>query len=320
MSIAIAVNCLLLAGVVAWLVTKAWAPTEAARLRNALLLDVGGVDDFNWTPDTMPADFKAECTAPDQFFISVVQNAAIGVNQDHWVRACRITSLLVEHVRDSGPIRSDPITTFMAIRAGQGYCADFVKVFVVLAHAAGIGVRQWAFSFDGFGGHGHTFAEVWDQRRGKWLFLDVHNNICGVDAATGEPLSALEFRDFLLGLRRQVRIEAVGPGREGFPIRDKLLDYWRRGANEWYLWWGNAVPSYYAHPVVRSIGRLSAVAAFLAGMMLRLQPRMRVLKCPNNAAQVARMLRLANHLRVASVAIAVLLATLTFLLTRRVAA
>jgi hypothetical protein len=30
----------------------------------------------------------------------------------------------------------------------------FVKVYLALAHAAGITARQWAFSFDGFGGHG----------------------------------------------------------------------------------------------------------------------------------------------------------------------
>ena len=91
----------------------------------------------------------------------------------------------------------------------------------------------------------------------RWLFLDVFNNFHVVDAASGEPLGALEFRDFAAGNREGVAMRPNGSGRPGYHLRAKALDYYRRGAPEWYMWWGNAVFSYYAHPLVRVAGRVS---------------------------------------------------------------
>ena len=54
-----------------------------------------------------------------------------------------------------------------------------------LAGAAGLTAREWGFSFDGFGGHGHALVEVYDRGLSKWVFLDVYNNIQALDAATG---------------------------------------------------------------------------------------------------------------------------------------
>lgn len=317
MSIATLVILLLLLGVVAWLVMHAWPPTEATRMRNALLLDVGDARDFAWEPGTAPADFRSERRAPDPFFAAVAARVA-GADEPDWVRARRIATHLIEHARELGPVRAGPQATYQAIREGYGYCADFVRTFIVLAQASGIGVRQWAFSFDGFGGHGHTFVEVWDSQRAKWLFLDVHNNVHAVDAETGEPLSALEFREFLCARRAAVRIEPLGPGRPGYSDRDKLLAYWRRGVGEWYLWWGNAIQSYYAHPVVRRLVGVSAGVAHAVGIALRLHPRLRVLGEPGNSAQVARMLRLGRRLRAAIAALVVLAIALALSLASRV--
>src|SRR3712207_6947241 len=45
--------------------------------------------------------------------------------------------------------------TYEVIRnTGRGYCGDYADVYTALALAAGLSVRSWAFSFDGFGGRG----------------------------------------------------------------------------------------------------------------------------------------------------------------------
>jgi hypothetical protein len=153
------------------------------------------------------------------------------------------------------------------VQHGRGYCADFVRAFLALAHAAGVPARQWAFSFDGFGGHGHTFVEVYDEVSGKWLFLDVFNNLHALDRRSGRPLSALELRAALLHGAADFSFVPNGAGRPGFPIEARAIDYFRRGAPEWYMWWGNAVFDRDASALVQSaqtisyeLGQLAAVA------------------------------------------------------------
>jgi hypothetical protein len=67
-------------------------------------------------------------------------------------------------------------------------CASFTG----LAIAAGIPVRAWAFSFDGFGGHGHVWVEIWNRQLERWQLLDVFNNyyFVGIEAS---PVGARVF-------------------------------------------------------------------------------------------------------------------------------
>jgi hypothetical protein len=193
-----------------------------------------------------------------------------------------------------------------------------VKVYLALAHAAGLVARQWAFSFDGFGGHGHTFVEVFDRRRRKWLFLDVFNNFHAV-ASTGEPVSAFELRDSLQGQRADVRLEPNGPGRPGFIYREKALDYYRRGLPEWYLWWGNAVVSAAASPIVRWASRAGGGLGRVAGMLLDRQPRIRILPTDENRGQAESLASLRTRTRVALVLLLALLVCLAVQFVRTAA-
>src|SRR5690606_15739578 len=156
--------------------------------------------------------------------------------------------------------QSDLATTYRRIREGYGHCADFSRVYVALAHAAGLFVREWAFTHNGFGGNGHVLVEVWDPLRAQWLMLDVYNNFHACDAATQQPLSARAFRRSVLGLRPTALSYRTGEGRPGFVHQHKLIEYYRRGAAEWYMVWGNAVYSYEANPLVRGAMRLHPAA------------------------------------------------------------
>jgi hypothetical protein len=302
MSPAVVINLVALGGVLVYLFRLLYPASRAVRLRNALSLAPSRPDDFGWTPETIPEDFRLEHRPTTPEFAEVVRALGADRLDGDWPKALALAGHLTERSRDTGPIRSDLLTSYRRIREGDGYCGDFVKVFLGLAHAAGLVARQWAFSFDGFGGHGHTFAEVFDRQRGKWLFIDVHNNFHVVRPSTGEPLSALEFRERLLaGSDDDLRLTPNGPGRPGFVHVHKALEYYRHGLPEWYLWWGNAVFAEDASPLARWAARLSGALGRLASILLGLQPRIRVLQTRDNAPQIESLVALRNHARVAIV-------------------
>ncbi len=269
-------------------------------MRNALLMMPSRPGDFAWTPADVPTDFRLERRpAPAELSEVVKLLIPVAISSD-WDKAKTLAAHLAEHARDSTPIRADLRTTYIGIRQGRGYCGDFVKVFLALAHAAGIVARQWAFSFDGFGGHGHTFVEVFDRGRDKWLFLDVYNNFHGVDPQSGEPLSAFEVRDSLQGRRVPMLMGANGPGRPGFVHRDKALEYYRRGLSQWYLYWGNAVLSGDAHPVVHWAGRLGGGVGEAVSTLLDARARIRILPTPESGPAVTALIDSRSRLRVAA--------------------
>jgi hypothetical protein len=297
MTYGIAINALGLGGLLALVLWWARRSTEAVRLRNALRLQESRAEDFTWKPPDFPAGFAVERGPPDPQFRSVVDSLGIDSLRGDWSKALALAGHLTERAQDKGPVQSDPLTTYRAIRDGHGYCADFVKVFLVLASAAGLVTRQWAFSFDGFGGHGHAVVEVFDRQRGRWLFLDVFNNFHVVDETTGEPLGALEYRNVLLERRGPARMERNGPGRAGFVHAHQALDYYRRGVDQWYLVWGNAVQSYYSHPAVQWSGRASRWLAHLVANLVGAQPHIRIYATPENRELVERMFALRRRLK-----------------------
>ncbi len=300
MSPGIVANVALLALLAGWLARRATPATEAVRLRNAFLVEPGSADDFDWPPERPPSGYLRETRTPDPLFVSVVEEAGAKAVSDDWARALRLAAHLVRNAKDKGPIRADLHTTYRAIDDGFGYCADFVRVFIALAHAAHLGVRQWGFTFDGFGGHGHTIVEVYDRRRQKWLMLDVYNNFHVVDAANGEPLGALEYRAALLGERAPATMQPNGPGRPGFVRAEKAIEYYRRGIDQWYLVWGNAVFTYHQQPLVRVAARLSRAFADFAANALGVLPRMRVYATDRNADPIRRIARLRRKLTFAA--------------------
>ena len=286
----IALNVALLLMLAAFLASMAVPASEATRLRNALLLDVGTERDFAWTPAAVPPDYKAEHALPTAQYRDIVLELGVEALAADWPKALKLAGHLTQNARDLGAIQADADTAYRGIVAdGRGYCADFTQVYLGLAHAAGLFAREWGFSLDGFGGHGHAFIEVFDRQRGRWVWLDVYNNVHAVDRRTGEPLSALELRRSLQGGMEAVVIQPNGPGRLGYKHTEKLVDYYRRGAAEWYLWWGNAVFSYDASKLVRAGQTFGAPAAQLTAIALGQHPRIKALPGPQNAAQLERM-------------------------------
>ena len=271
---------------------------ESVRLRNALLLQPSTSADFCWTPARVPMGFEVERRAPTPLFAQIV--ARLGVEQlGDWDKARALAAHLTDCARDLGPIQSDLATTYRRIRDGYGYCADFAKVYLALAHAAGLFARQWAFTHNGFGGNGHVLIEVWDSLRGKWLMLDVYNNFYAVDATSNQALGALEFRDSISGLRAPAIVRPIGAGRPGFVHHARLVEYYRRGAGEWYLIWGNAVYSAESNPMVRAAIRLHPAAGQLVAMLFRAHPGIRLYVTSGNRVAAEALADLGRNVRLA---------------------
>jgi hypothetical protein len=268
---------------------------ELVRMRNALLLQSEPSTRFDWTPATVPADFLVERGPPDPRFVSIVEGLRLQTLGSDWERARAIGHhLLRKSVSGSGmPIQDDLNTTYRRIvDQGHGYCGDYVDVFTGLALAAGIPARAWAFSFDGFGGHGHIFNEIWDREAGAWRMIDVFNNVY---FARGDnvPLSALAFREALARGDpdlRMLRVSDAAPPRYKYP--EKAWDYYRRGLGHWYQWWGNNVFSYDRSLAVRTLGHFNRSFEQLGGIATGVHPGIRVVPEPINAGQLQALQRL----------------------------
>jgi hypothetical protein len=315
-SAALTVNLVLIGAVVAYLVSRAYPLTELVRVRNAMLLARTRPGDFDWTPENAPPDFRFERRQPSPEFVEVVHALGVDRLDDDWQKALALAGHLTEVSRGAGPIQSDLATTYGRIREGGGYCADFVRVFLALAYTADVVARQWAFSFDGFGGHGHTFIEAYDRRLSKWLFLDVYNNFHAVNPVSGAAMSAFEFRVALEGPVGTFDLRPNGPGPPGFRYPERALEYYRRGLGQWYLLWGNAVFSGDANPIVRAAFRISGGLGRLVTTFIGAQPLIRVLPTAENGVMVASLAGLRRRVCAATVALLALLVGLVVQLGR----
>jgi hypothetical protein len=303
-------NAVALAAAVAALALLAFPLGRTMRVRNALLLRRGRSEDFRWTPATTPASFRVErAEAPPEIANDVVATGIADIAGD-WPRARALVGMLVRHWRREGGIRSDLASTYRRIVAGEGYCVDFVRVYMAAARRADLFCRQWAFSFDGFGGHGHTFVEVFDRQRGAWAFVDVHNNVYAVIGASDVPADALALRSALRDAPASIAFRQAGEGRLGFPVPGKLLAYYLRGVNHWYLWWGNDVVSRERTGLAGTLGKVSGRLAHRLGSALGSPPSIVAVVSPESEDAIAGMERLKRRVIVTATLAAALAALL----------
>ena len=273
--------------------------TELVRLRNALLLRERTSTDFEWTPASVPASYFQESGPVDPFFSGVAKRLDLAAQPDDWARAVVISRHLLgsSPVLNGGAVKSDLRGTYLhVVKQGDGYCGDFTDVFVAIALAAGIPVRTWAFSFDGFGGHGHVWPEIWNRQAGRWQLVDVFNNYYFFET-TAVPLSALAFRQAMLSGSQQLRLAPLDPrARLGWTTERKAWDYYRRGLPGWYMGWGNNVFTYDRARSVRLFSGVSRSLEQLGAIVQGVYPPIRLLVDAHNQAQAVALWRLHWHL------------------------
>lgn len=284
-----------------WLVAQAIPSTEAVRLRNAL--SYGGTveaADLGWAPDNAPPSFLFQRKQLPPDLAEAVSQLDFSQAPDGWSRSQIIARHLQGYIQDKGPVMAGLEQTYRKVVAeGEGYCGDYARLFSAMAQAAGIPVRQWSFSFDGYGGHGHIFNEVWDASSGRWLLIDVYNNFVFVDALSGKSLSALEFRTALRNESTPPRLVTLNTAiRPGNDIPPQAIDYYQRGANEWYLLWGSDIAGADQNLWVKWTDKLSRHLGQFMAIVAGVQPDLRIIVTPESVDKIAALERLHQRLLV----------------------
>ena len=297
-----------------WLALKAHDARDLVKFRNSMLVEVGAPDAFDWRPADRPADFREEHAAPPPEMRDAV---GVAVGSESRNSELRTALDLARHLaknrqRGSVPIQKSTIETYRTIVGeGQGYCADFTQVFNGLAHAAGLEVREWGMSFEGYGGNGHAFSEVFDRGLDQWVFVDSFYSFY-VTNHSGRPLSATELRDRLLAGSTDLHVEPIVAEKFGFKSPERALAYYRRGAASFYMWWGNDVFTYDNNAVLARLGASRALQQ-LAGVVLGVQPSL-MLETGHIQTQGLFELRLIRGLLVALTASVTLFAITSLIL------
>jgi len=257
-------------------------------MRDSLLASPGTPADFEWTPPQYPAGFLRNAAPPSPVIAEAARRVVTA--PDHWSRALQIATHLGEVVNRADPIQHLSDETYrIMFTEGGGYCADFTEVFMAIAVAAGVPAREWGIAFDGFGGDGHAVVEVYDEVQAKWLMLDPFNSFYPADVVTGEPLSVLEFRARLAGPAplATTRIVRISPAAQQFHYDDRLVVYFRRGIDQFYLWLGDNVFSYEQHPLVAAIHRLGPTVEQGVAILAGVHPRLVMYPTAGNEALMA---------------------------------
>jgi hypothetical protein len=295
-----------LALLLGWVGVQSVPSSEAVRLRNALLIEPPSTTVGQWLPDNAPAGFLAESRPVPASLAEAARAATGGTGPGELERSRALVAHLLANVRDSGPIAAVSVerTYREIVDEGRGYCSDYIDVFVALAHAQGIPVRTWAFSFDGYGGRGHVVAEIYDRTIGQWIMLDVFNNVHPV-RDDGALLSALEFRRLFAEDPGSVRFDIIGPGRVGYWNDAKLREYYRDGIDQWYLWNGNNVITR-GDAAPYSLLAPAPGAAQLLAIGLDDYPRLVPVLTSSNGEPIARMRTLGVRLRLVIAIVALL--------------
>jgi hypothetical protein len=272
------------------------------RLRNALLIADSATAGFDWTPAQWHSDFLLERGPADPVFVAAAKRLGLAEMRTDWERVTAISQHLLSHPKLIGtPIQSNLTETYRQILSnGTGYCGDFTRVFMAFAITAGIPVRAWAFTSNGFGGEGHVWPEIWNRQLNRWQLVDIFNNFY-FRGDTDVAASALEFRNAMLNAPKSIRPVLLYPGaRPGYAIEEKMWAWYRKGLPEWHMLWGNNVFSYDHALKVRRLGGISHSLEQLESIYLGVHPKINLMVNDGNRAQAATLLRLRSHLEIVS--------------------
>jgi len=246
-------------------------------VRNSLLSAPSTQHGFDWTPGDAPSDFMLETLPPPPAIASAAAAALVRrppTTNNGLDAAIAIARHLGTNTRQGGAIRRNTLTTLERIREkGRGYCADYSQVFMALALAADIPVREWGFGEDGFGA-GHAFNEIYDTDYGKWIFIDPFQAFYVVDAQSGTPLSVVEFLQRLRQGVDAANVTVVRTADEQFRFRSPrdALAYYAKATDYFYLFWGNNVFTYDANPWVAAAAQVSRVLEIVTAILVGVQP------------------------------------------------
>ena len=252
------------------------AKGDPVLIRNALLISVADQDAFAWTPDSVPSDFLIETGEPPQQMGADASRilAESGARQRTWSTAVSLARHVVQNrQRPASSVGFSMETAYdQIIKDGAGYCSDYTRIYSGLANAAGIPVREWGMTFDGYGQEGHAFLEVFDRESREWRFIDPFYSFY-VQDQDGRPTSAARLFDAIgSNSTGELTPIPIDPSKYFFRSSQQLFDYYQRGGDSRFLIWGNNVFEFDAHPLVSAAGGISKTVAQLTGIAFGVYP------------------------------------------------
>ncbi len=265
---------------------------ELTRIRNSMIASPGDPHEFEWKPERPPVAFLQETAPPPLDFQRVA--ATIRTDLGPSASNLEVALALAQHLGEGpgpggGGIKSSTRAAYREIlTSSRGYCADYTQVMNGLAYAAGVPVREWGMSFEGYSGNGHAFNEVYDYQLSKWVFLDSFYSFYVIDRSDGRPVSSLELRERLASGEGEEALEVrvISEKQFGFKNAARALEYYRQGTDQFFLYFGNNVFSYDAHPVVAALSPLSRAMEESVGIALGIRPEIRLLRTETNREEI----------------------------------
>ena len=259
---------------------------EAVKIRNSLIANVGQETDFTWTPDKVPKNFRLETSGVPDEFERIAEKIITPdlAGKSNFEKTLLIARHLSQLPARGGAIMSTTRYTYeQIVSTGKGYCADYTQVFNALAIASDIPVREWGFAFEEYG-NGHAFNEIYDPGLGKWIMVDVFNSFYLKRLSDGVPVSVMELREALLEGVAESMIEVVPIVKDnfGFKSYEKLFEYYARGKDQFFLWWGNDVFTYERHPLIRFSASLPRSLEQGLAIIFGVHPEIRLIKSDGN--------------------------------------
>lgn len=305
-----------------WLGSLVTPGEEAVKIRNGLVAEVGGPADFAWVPGSAPASYKSNQAEPSASFRAIADQVAV-VDAGQRLQGLDLALALSRHLmagpkRIGGPIQAGLDETYRRITGQrQGYCADFTRVFSGLALAAGLPVRTWSISFEGFGA-GHSFSEIHDARMSKWILVDSFHSLYFVDDRTGEPLSVLEVHDRLVlpDGESGIALRKIVDGRMPFRSDELAIDYYRRGFRQLALVWGDNIFDYDQSQAVQVAAHVSRSVERAAAIGLDVYPDLKIYPRGVSQRDVDALFRTRDRFVMASGLLLLSLAVFGYLLVK----
>ena len=290
-----AITAMLLVGALVGMASMVSGGYKVTQLRNAFIAQPGNRADFDWLPDSAPSEFLNESGVPPADFHHAARTLleALPENESELDRTLALARHLASGPGPGPGVKSSTSETYKAILTERrGYCSDYTQVLNGLGYAAGIPIREWGLSFDEYSGDGHGFSEIYDRKLGKWVFVDSFYSMYVVDRSNGVPVSVLELRERLAAGAgvETLEVEPIVRERFGFRSPEKALEYYRRGADQFFLYFGNNVFSYDANPIVAAMSGVSRAAEESAGIALGIRPGIRLVQTDSNAAAIEGLL------------------------------
>lgn len=134
-----------------------------------------------------------------QVFVELSREIGLDPNADSFDRAMEIARFIRKRVAGGPGIGlSSTVTLDRMFNGRAGICSDYAQIFNLFCQANDIRVREWGCVETFYKPiYGHSFSEIYSEKLGKWVMMDVGKNLYFNRHDDPAPLSVLELFEYV---------------------------------------------------------------------------------------------------------------------------